>query len=398
MNQAKIIVPELPAEKQGSILDILIVLARHHRFILVLTLVFGLASAGISLVLPPTYQATARIMPPQQSQSGAAALLSSLGGGVASMAAGVSGLKNTSELYVAILQSRTVADRLIARFDLMKHYEAKLHESARKTLAKKTRIGAEKSGMITIEVEDGDSNRAAEIANAYIQELTRLTKTLAVSEASQRRLFFEQQLEGAKNNLAKAEIALKGGIDARGVISVDVESRGVMETVAKLRAQSSAKEIELNSMRSFVTESNPNYRRVQEELASLRSELAKLENGRAGATDLPSETKNQAGLDNIKLLRDVKYYQMLYEMLAKQYEVARLDEAKDPTMIQVLDAALTPEKRSKPQRTLIVLASTIFGFALAAGLVLAREKKKQLLASPEVAARWEEFKSHFRRG
>jgi uncharacterized protein involved in exopolysaccharide biosynthesis len=276
MNQAKITVQELTAEKQGSFLDILIVLARHHRFILVLTLVFALASAGISLVLPPTYQATARIMPPQQSQSGAAALLSSLGGGVASMAAGVSGLKNTSELYVAILQSRTVADRLIARFDLMKHYEAKLHESARKTLAKKTKIGAEKSGMITIEVEDGDSNRAAEIANAYIQELTRLTKTLAVSEASQRRLFFEQQLEGAKNNLAKAEIALKGGIDARGVISVDVESRGVMETVAKLRAQSSAKEIELNSMRSFVTESNPNYRRVQEELASLRSELAKL--------------------------------------------------------------------------------------------------------------------------
>jgi uncharacterized protein involved in exopolysaccharide biosynthesis len=398
MNQAKITVQELTAEKQGSFLDILIVLARHHRFILVLTLVFALASAGISLVLPPTYQATARIMPPQQSQSGAAALLSSLGGGVASMAAGVSGLKNTSELYVAILQSRTVADRLIARFDLMKHYEAKLHESARKTLAKKTKIGAEKSGMITIEVEDGDSNRAAEIANAYIQELTRLTKTLAVSEASQRRLFFEQQLEGAKNNLAKAEIALKGGIDARGVISVDVESRGVMETVAKLRAQSSAKEIELNSMRSFVTESNPNYRRVQEELASLRSELAKLENGRAGTTEVGSEVKNQAGLDNIKLLRDVKYYQMLYEMLAKQYEVARLDEAKDPTMIQVLDAALVPEKRSKPQRTLIVLAATIFGFALAAGLVLAREKKKQLLALPEVAARWEEFKSHFRRG
>jgi uncharacterized protein involved in exopolysaccharide biosynthesis len=396
MNDAQIYEDDMMDEKSISLVDILIVLAKYKRFITGLT--FGVALAGVaaSFAIPNEYTATTRLLPPQQSQSGAAALLSQLGG-VASMAAGVAGLKNSSELYVGMLASRTVVDRLVAKFDLKKVYNVDFDDQARKELTKNTKVAAEKNGLITIEVEDRDSMRSAAIANAYVEELKQLTKTLAVTDAAQRRLFFERQLEIAKDNLAKAEMSLKGAIDTHGVISVDVQSRAVMETIARLRAQISAKEIELNSMRAFVTSSNPNFQRVSEQLASLRGELSRLENGRADAAPADDGGKSSAGLDNIKLLRDVKYYQMLYEMLAKQFEVARLDEAKEPSIIQVLDPAIAPERKSKPQRALIVIGATVFGFVIAVLSAFLMDASRKLNTSPESAARWAELRSHLGR-
>jgi uncharacterized protein involved in exopolysaccharide biosynthesis len=393
MNDAQTFEDEMMDEKSISLVDILIVLAKHKKFIASFTLGVTLAVAAGSLAIPDEYAATTRLLPPQQNQSGAAALLSQLGG-VASMAAGVAGLKNSGELYVGMLASRTVADRLLAKFDLKKVYDVDFDEQARKALTKNTKITAEKNGLITIEVEDRDSKRSAAIANAYVDELKDLTKTLAVTEAAQRRLFFERQLETAKNNLANAEVALKGAIDTRGVISVDVESRAVMETIARLRAQISAKEIELNSMRAFVTSSNPNFQRVSEQLTSLRAELSRLQNGRTDETPSVDGDKNRAGLDNIKLLRDVKYYQMLYEMLAKQFEVARLDEAKEPSIIQVLDSAIAPERKSKPKRALIVIGGAVLGFVIAVLSAFLMDSSRKLKAAPESAARWAELKSY----
>ena len=395
MNDAQAFEDEMMEEKSISLVDILIVLAKYKRFIATFTLLVTIAAVVISFVLPNEYKATTRLLPPQQNQSSAAALLSQLGG-VASMAAGVAGLKNPAELYVGMLMSRTIGDRIIARFDLKKVYDVKYDDSARKQLFKNTKIVAEKNGLITIDVEDRDSKRSANIANAYVEELVKLTRTLAVTDAGQRRMFFGRQLEIAKDNLANAEVALKKQMDTRGVISVDVESRAVMETIARLKAQASAKEIELNSMRAFVTSNNPNFIRVSQELASLRSELSKLENGRGGAGDPMDGDVKQAGLDNIKLLRDVKYYQMLYEMLAKQFEVARLDEAKDPSIIQVLDPAIVPERKSKPQRTLIVIGGAVLGFVVAALYAFITDARKKSEASPENAARWAELKSYLK--
>jgi uncharacterized protein involved in exopolysaccharide biosynthesis len=385
-------------ETELSVIDLLIVLARHKKLIIGLPLAAAVISAGVSMALPASYKATAKLLPPQQAQSGASALLAQFGG-VASMAAGVAGIKNPSDLYVGMLKSRTVADRLIAQYDLKKVYQTGSDEKARARLEKSTVISSGKDGFITIEVEDSDKKMVPRLTNSYVEELLRLTRTLAVTEAAQRRLFFERQLELAKTNLSKAEVSLKGAIESRGVVSVDVESRAVMETLARLRAQVSAKEIELNSMRAFVTPSHSSYRRAEEELSSLRAALFKLENGRAGQDseqDQGQTPARQGGLESIQRLRDLKYYQMLYELLAKQYEAARLDEARDAPIVQVLDPAVEPENRSKPRRSMIVLLSTVGALFLAMVAAFGMEAKSKAVAHPSGARRWNELKTGLR--
>jgi tyrosine-protein kinase Etk/Wzc len=380
------------AEDELGVFDILIVLAKHKKMIIGTTFGAAVLAAGVSLILPNVYQATTKLLPPQQNQSSALAVLSQLGG-MAGAAAGAAGLKNPNDLYIGMLKSRTVADRLVAQFDLKKNYDTDSQDLARQILEKNTTITSGKDNLITIEVEDKDQKRVAAIANAYVTELLRLTKVLAVTEASQRRMFYERQLEATKENLAKAEMLLKSRLDTNGVISVDAESRAILETVGRLRAQVSAKEIELSSLQAFVTPNNPDYRRTEEELNSLRTELSRLENGRGGNS---AEAEKQGGLENVKVLRNVKYQQMLYELLAKQYEVARIDEAKDPSIIQVLDQAVQPEHRAKPKRTLIVLMTAMiaaFG-AIAAAFIM--EIRKKVLSSPQGSAQWTELKSHLK--
>ena len=381
-----------PAEREFNILDFGIVLAKHKKLIVRLPLVVGAIAAAISFALPNVYKASTKLLPPQQAQSGAAALLSQLGG-VAGLA-GAAGLKNPNDLYIGMLKSRTMADKLNAQFGLQKVYGADTLEETRRILESNSTIAAGKEGLITIDVEDEDKKLAARLANAYVSELVALTKVLAVTEASQRRMFFERQLELAKDNLAKAEMTFKGALDTRGVISVDADSRAIVETVGRLRAQVSAKEIQLSSMRAFVTTSNPEFKRAQEELNSLRSELSKLENGRpATGPSGGAAPGNQVGLENIKILRDVKYYQMLYELLAKQYEVARLDEAKDTSLIQVLDPAIEPERKSKPRRAIIVLLSAMLALIAAIIWAFISETRKRVLQAPEGVAQWEELKA-----
>jgi len=374
-----------------SLFPLLLILAKRKKLVFGLPLFAMVVAAGISMVLPPTFTANTKLLPPQQAQSGAAALLSQLGG-MAGAVAGSAGLKNPSELYVGMLKSRSIADKLIQRFDLKKVYGTELQDRARKELADNTVITSSKDGLISIEVEDKDKVQVAKLANAYVEELLKLTKVLAVTEAAQRRLFFERQLELSKNNLADAEIALKRALDTRGVVSVDSESRAMVETMGRLRAQISAKEIELNSMDAFVTTSNPAYRRAQEELNSLRAELARLENGRPSADTGPASAEKQSGLENIKILRDVKYHQMLYELLAKQYEAARLDEAKDSSLIQVLDPAVEPERRTRPKRAIIVLMTGVFTFVIAMLLAMMAEFRAVALRDPVSAAKWKELK------
>jgi uncharacterized protein involved in exopolysaccharide biosynthesis len=356
---------EDPAESKpysnANFLDYLIAFARYKKLMIGLPVAGAILVAAVSFCMPNVYKGTTKILPPQQTQSGAAALLAQLGG-VASAAAGAAGIKNPNDLYIGMLKSRTVADLLIERFDLKKVYDRELMEKTRRKLAANTVISTGKDGLITIDVEDEDPKRAADIANAYADELLKLTKTLAVTEAAQRRLFFERQLTMSKDNLAKAEIALKDGLANRGVISVDSESRALVETVARLRAQISAKEIQFGAIQAFMTPNNQEYKRIQQELSSARNELSKLENGGAQSAQA-GEVKG--GLENIKLLRDVKYHQMLYELLSKQYEVARLDESKDASIIQVLDKALVPEMKVRPLRFFMTLGGGVAGLLVA---------------------------------
>ncbi len=309
-------------------------------------------------------------------------------GGVAGAAAGAAGIKNPNDLYIGMLKSRTIADKLIGRFGLMKAYDADTMEATRKMLEEHTLIGAGKDGLIFIEVEDKEQKRVADIANAYADELLRLTKVLAITEASQRRIFFERQLEASKENLSKAEFAMKTALDTHGVISVDSDSRAVVETVGRLRAQIAVKEIQLNAMKAFVTANNQDYKRIQEEISSARGELGRLQNGRPDLVDEGTGKGKPIGLENIKILREVKYHQMLYELLSKQYEVARLDESKDASIIQVLDRALEPERKFKPRRSIITLVAALLSVLAAICWVLATDAGVRGMQSEAQALRW----------
>jgi len=391
MNQSEILERQAGAgAHEVDVIGLMITVAKHKKRIAAVTLAAAVLSVVVSMVLPPSYQASTKLLPPQQSQSSASLLLSQLGGLAGAAGAG-GGLKNPNDLYIGILQSRTLADRIISQFNLKKVYNTESQETARKRLGADTKIAGGKEGLITIEVEAAGKKLVAPLANAYVSQLFELMKTLAVTDASQRRLFYEHQLATARDNLAKAETVLKRTMDAEGVVSVDAESRGIVETVARLRAQASAKEIQLTAMRAFLTPANPEYRRAEEELSGMRAELAKLENGRGN----PAEGADKAGgLKNITLLRELKYQQTLYETLAKQYEVARLDEAKDPPMIQVLDPAVEPERKAKPQRAMIVVLSTALALLAAICWAIVTEWRRKVALTPEGAAQLAELKSH----
>jgi tyrosine-protein kinase Etk/Wzc len=390
MNDMQIGADQDRAQKESTLIRHMIVLAKHKRLIIGAPLLAGIAAAAISMALPNVYRANTKLLPPQQAQSGAAALLSQLGG-VAGAAASAAGLKNPNDLYIGMLKSRAISDKLIAKYDLKRAYDTESLETARRTLDGNTFIMSGKDGLITIDVEDGDKKRVVLLANSYVEELLKLTKVVALTEAAQRRVFFERQLEASKNNLATAEMALKRAIDTGGVISVDGDSRVIVETAGRLRAQISANEIKLSSMKAFVTSDNPDYQRTEQELSSLRGELSRLENGRPAGDASPAK---QGGLESIKILRDVKYHQMLYELLAKQYEVARLDEAKDTSVIQVLDAAIEPERKVKPKRAIIVLMTAIFAFFAAVAWAFSAEAKARALEVAETAAQWNTLRGY----
>lgn len=370
-----------PSDGSVGLTDLLVIMLRQKKIMLGLPSIIALISIAVSFAMPNVYQANVKLLPPQQAQSSAAALLSQLGG-VAGLATGI---RTPNDLYIGMLKSRAIADKLIDRFDLKRIYKTESQEKARQILEVNTAIDTGKEGLISVTVEDRNQKLVANIANAYVDELIQMTKVLAITEAAQRRLFYEQQLQLSKDKLATAETTLKKALDTRGVISVDGNSRAIVETVGRLRAQISAKEIELNSMGAFVTKNNPTYQRAHEQLNSMRSEVSKLENGRPEIRigDSKDESK-EAGLENIKILRDLKYHQMLYELLAKQYEAARLDEARDPAIIQVLDSAVIPERKVKPKRVVIGLISLILGFLIALFWAFLKEKKLLPFGRPRV--------------
>ena len=356
-------------------LDLLLVLGRRRRWLVLWPFLAAVAAAGVSLVLPLGFTAVTRILPPQQSQSTAAAMLSQLGG-LAGAAGGALGIKNPSELYLGMLRSTSVADAVIERFKLRERYGTNFLVEAREVLGSSTRLRADKGGIITIEVTADDPGLAADLANAYVAQLHQLTSTLAVTEAAQRRVFFETQLQQSKEKLADAEVNLRQAIDTGGLVSVDAQSRAAVETVARLRAEISAKEIQVGAMRGYATENNPDMRRAEQELSSMRLALSRLESGQGGgAKPAPgdAEIKPATGMGNIRLVREVKYQEVLFELLARQYELARVDESKEAPVVQVLDRAAPPEKRSSPRRTLIVLVTAVAAGLVAALAAFARE-------------------------
>lgn len=382
--------PPPEAAIEISLLDLLVVFAGAWRFLLGFTVASMVIAAIVSLVLPNRYTATTVILPPQQNVSSGAALMAQLGSAnpLISLAGGSLGLKNPNDLQVAMLKSRTVEDAMLDRFNLMALYRDKRRSDARKDFEKATDIeSGVKDGLIRVSVTDKDPQRAAAMANAYVDEYKKFSATVAVTEASQRRLFFEQQLAQAKDNLANAEEALKATEQKTGLIQLDGQARAVIDSVAQLRAQVAAKEVQIRAMREFATDQNPDLQIAQEELLGLQAQVSRMGAGQDRASGdllMPKGSVPEAGLDYVRKLRDVKYNETIFELLAKQYEAAKIDEARQGAVIQVVDRAIEPDKKSFPNRPFIIGGAAMAGFVIAAiwslisvGLLYARRDPLQ---------------------
>ena len=335
----------------------LIIMAKNKRRIIFVPIIAAILAIGLTLLMPNKYTATVQILPPQ-SQSGASAGLGQLGA-LSGMAGGALGLKNPADVYLGMLSSRTLQDRLIERFKLKEIYGAKTATDTRKELAADSKLTTSKTGLIVIEYENKNPKFSAELTNGYVEELQKMTQIFAVTEASQRRLFFEKQLQQAKKSLSDAEVALKQSQEKTGLIQLDGQAESIIRFAAEIKAQIAAKEVQLGAMRTFATSENPNYKKMENELSGLRNQLVKIETGmNRGKGDISISTSNvpEAGLEYVRRVRDVKYAEAIFEMLAKQFELAKIDEAKEGAVLQVMDYAVVPDKKSSPGRMVIVLS------------------------------------------
>jgi tyrosine-protein kinase Etk/Wzc len=352
----------------------------------------------VCFVLPVRYTASTRIMPPQQAAPAAAILMNQLvsaSTGSLAAAAGMGlGLKSPNDIYVGLLTSRPIADAIIEQFGLAKVYHATDMTSTRKKLAGRTEIESEKNGFISIAVADEDKVRAAQIANAYTKGLRELTKTLAVTEASQRRLFYEEQLAQAKAGLVAAELSFQQVQQNKGLIQLDGQAKAMIEGVARMRAEVAAKEVELQALRSYSTDRNPEVELAERELSSMQTEVAQMEQKRrsTGFTDLGLGDVPGAGMDYLQAEHELKYKQTVFDLLVKQYDMARLDEAKDAVIIQVVETAIPPDRRSSPQRRLIVTLFTVVGLLAACSYVLVHAAVQR---DPELSRSLEVLKGTF---
>ena len=369
-----------------NLLDQAIIIAKHKKLILWTTSVVSLTALVISMLLPKIYTATATMLPPNKMHLTAGALA-----GLGAMVGGGEGfgLKNPGELYITMLKSRTIADRLIGQFGLLKVYDKKYMQDARKELEKRSLIAEAKGGVITINYDDKDPIRAAAVANAYISELNKLASSLAITEASQRRLFFEQQLNQIKEKLARSEIELQKLQVKTGLIRDYPIEKEIAASNAQLRAEIATKEVQLAAMQISVTQNNPEYLRVKSALESLKRRL----NGQVGrAEDDPMASEK--GETYIEKYREVEYNKELMGQLFKEYELAKIDEAKDYPVIQMLDAATPPEKKSKPKRSLIILVAIILGLIMSTIAAFLIEASKKMRREPQYAAKLEQLRKH----
>jgi tyrosine-protein kinase Etk/Wzc len=377
----------LPRERDLSLLDVFIVLAKRRRLIATMCFGFALAAAVISLILPARYTAMTSILPPQQNSSISAAMMAQFGAAssLASMGGGGSLLKNPNDLQVSMLKSRTVEDAIVDRFHLLERYHLKYKSDGRHKLENLVDIeSGTKDPLIRISVTERDSQFATDVANGYVEEFKKFSGNLAVTEAGQRRLFFEDQLKLAKDNLANAEEDLKKTEQKTGLIQVDAQTRATIQLVAELRAQIAAKETQIAAMRSYSTGENPNLQIAEQELAGLHAQAAKI-----GATSenvsnavLPKGNMQEASIEYVRKLRDVKYYETVFELLARQLEVAKVDEARQGAVIQVVDKAVLPDRRSFPKRTLIVLGAALLGLFIGVVWAFISEAMNRLANDP----------------
>jgi tyrosine-protein kinase Etk/Wzc len=331
-----------PSDEDGiDLIQVALLLWQNRKTILRFTVGTGVLTALIVFfVLKPSYTAEAVFLPPQSSPGSAASMLAGQLGSLGAIG-GLGGLKSPGDVYLGILGSRTIADTLIKQFDLQHVYKTKRLSDTEAVLKKQSKFVAGKDTLITISVVDNDPHRAADLANGYLDALYEQNGRLALTESAQRRVFFERQLAREKDALADAEVELKR------------------------TEEQTNRQVELSALQQGATDRNPDVVRAQTAIESLQQQLRKLENDSSqrplGSVQPPTAKVPELALAYIRKQREVKYHETLFELLARQYESAKLDESREAPLLQVVDKAVVPDKKSGPHRALLSLAGVLLG-------------------------------------
>jgi len=341
----------------------------------------------LAFLLPARYESTGRLMPPDNAQTGnlamAAAAISSGAGGLGNIASDVLGLKSTSDIFVGILSSRTVQDKLIREFDLKRLYWDRRMEDARKDLAGRTGIYVDrKSQIISLTITDHDPKRAAAMCEAYVAELNRLVVELSTSSARRERIFLEERLKAVSQDLEAAEKEFSQFSSKNTAIDIKEQGKAMVEAAATQQGQLIAAESEYQGLKQIYTDNNVRVRSVKARIDELKHQLEKLGGKGESATtvaDLPGDSLYPSirklpllGVRYADLYRRTKIQEAVLETLTKEYELAKVEEAKEIPTVKVLDSANIPEKRSFPPRLLIIFLGMTLALTAATTWVLGK--------------------------
>jgi tyrosine-protein kinase Etk/Wzc len=363
---------EAEGDQEINLLELVQVLVKRKMLIIKICSVAIVVSVAYSLILPNIYSATAKILPPQKETGGGLSALLGQAGGLAALAAG--GLGGGSDLYIGILKSRSVADAVIQRLDLLKVYKTKSLEKARTSLDGAVKVQAGKDGIISITAEDKDPKRSALLANAFVEELGRTTVRLNLSKAGTERLFLEKRLDLVKKDLKAAEDDLKNFAQVNKIVQVDSQAKASIEGIARMKADLASREVQLSVLRATRTDQSTEVKALETGIQRLRMEILKVSGNSGGGEGIPSVGNVPAvGLEYSRKSRELKTQEAIFEQLTKQYEMAKLNEAKDSSSFQVLDEAVVPVKKSKPKRSLIVIMVTLSAFFVSILIVFVQE-------------------------
>jgi uncharacterized protein involved in exopolysaccharide biosynthesis len=390
MNEAEIIRPEIEAEEEINLLELLRVVVRNLPLIVKITTAAVILSVVYSLTLKNVYSAKTTLLPPQKdSGGGAAALLASMGGGLAGLAGGFGG--GSTDLYLGILKSRSVTDSVIKRLDLDSEFKSKNADDTRKKLSGLVKFQAGKDGIITITADYKDPVKAALLANTFIDELQKKSRQLNLTKASTERSFLERRLIVVRQDLKSAEDAMRSFQEKNKTIKADSQAAAAIEGIARLKAELVTKEVQLAALRNSMTDESAEVRTLLAGISKLRSQLNSMSGSGGDGGVIPSVGNAPSiGMEYVRRLRELKIQEALFEQLTKQFELAKISEARDSSALQVLDEAVPPLRKSKPKRSLIVILATVTAFFGSIFLVFIREYLAKL--SPEDSAIMDEMK------
>jgi len=384
-------------EQEVNLLELVTLFLKRKMFIVGGTLAFVVVIEVCCLVMSPVFDTAATLMPPQQSSAASALILGQLGGAAAGMLSSMGATTTTGDLYVGLVKINPILDPIIDRFKLIELYDKDTREETRKKILDDilNPVNDTVSGIVSITVSDIDPQRGANIANAFVEELTKVFDRVSNTDGGKRRIFFEKELRKAHEALADAEVALQGFSENTGVIKMDDQSSAVIQGIAALKAQIAAQEVQLRVMKSYATISNPDLKKAEEQLGGLQDQLKKLEEKEekfSANPIMPTGQIPELGTEYIRILREFKFRQDLWDILVKQYEAARLDEAREALVVQVIGQATPSDKKVRPSLGLIGIVAFVMGLFLFTLAGFAQEYVERVGENPKNELGLQSFK------